>query len=146
MYPTYPYALSQQPQPQVGRSGPPPTIPPRPDRFPAQPPYPIGNYANSVPRGFETAPYQPGMGHVNDHGAPLFPEGPQAPHDTRPRGLDPGHYGFTAPSRPGTEPQYLPLPVQSQSSGGSSSEGSTYGGASYVYDTPRERPVQVYVN
>ena len=151
MHPTYANASSQQPQPQVGRSGPPP-IPPRDfpaqPAFRAQPAYPIGDYPSTVPLGFDPAPYQPGTGYINDRGAPSFPEGPQTHHNARARGPDPGHYGLTTPSRPGPEPQYLrPPPIQSRSSsGGSSSGGSSYGETLYVYDTPSGGPVQVYVS
>ena len=145
MHPTYVYAPSQQPQAQARHSGRPPPIPPRhfPAQlaFPAQPAYPIGDHASTVPRSFDPAPYQPGVEYVNVHGAPLFPEGPQAHRDARSRGADPGQYGFATPSRPGPEPQYLPLSDQSQSSGGSSC-----GEMLYVHDNPRGPPVQVYVS
>ena len=93
-----------------------------------------------VPRGFDPTPYQPEAGYVNDHAPPLFPEVLQAHRDARPRGPDPGHYGFATPDFSALEPQFLPPPVQSQPSGGPSS-----GGPSYVFGTPRAPAVQVYV-
>ena len=75
---------------------------------PAQPAYPIDDYASAVPRGFDPVPmvpFQPGTEYVNDHGAPLFPEAfPQA----RAGAPNPAHYGFATPGRPDQEPPYLP--------------------------------------
>jgi hypothetical protein len=125
-YPSYPYAPSQQPQPEVEVGHPRSPPPPPPRNFPTQPANPNFN-GNQVPRSLVA--YQTRTGHDNQ---PLFPEArlvyPEAfPQEqaqeafppsfpvTHPRtpgpalAPDPANYDFPTPGRPGSHQP----PVQS---------------------------------